>query len=670
MRPGERHQIGAPRGEDRIGLVGIGDVADRHRRQLGLVADLVGEWRLEHAAVDRLRIGPGLAGGDVDQIRPGFGKRARNLDCFVGRHAVVASPVGGRDAHRHRAVGGPRGAHRGEHLERIAKSISEAPAIIVVALVLQRGDEARQQIAVRGVELDHVEPRVHRHSDRGDELIADHFPIGAGQRAGCGIAFAPRDVACRDQWPIALGQRGVGRFPPKLGRSLGARMTQLEAHFGLTVGVRKIDDPAPRRDMIVRPHAGAAGADPTLGRDAGHFSEHQSGAAHRACAIMHQVKVARRSVDRRIGRHRRDDDAVFEAQVAHRKRGEHWWRGLRFSGRALPEAALDLAKPFGVAEAQILVADALAAGHQRISELPRLEVEIAVQCLEPFGRIARAVLKLQDFQAALGLIFLERLGQRQTRAIEHLGELDRIFERQFCARTDREMRGMRGVADQDDIAIAPSLASDAAEIEPRRRALQMRDIAEQWLAIEKARKDRLAPRDDRGLVHRVEPEPGPRRGRAFDDEGRAIGREAIGVGPDPPRIGLLEGESEGVELPGGAEPDEFVGALVDFDPERRRVEIADATVDAVGGDDQIVIGPGGGIGIAFMIIGDHHAKLFRARRQQVEQMLAADTDETVPRRAVALAADVHLDIVPMRETIADPRCGDGVVGVQIVDRLV
>ena len=75
---------------------------------------------------------------------------------------------------------------------------------------------------------------------------------------------------------------------------------------------------------------------------------------------------------------------------------------------ALPEPALDAFEPFAVAKAQILVADALAAGQQRISELQRLEMQVAVQRLEPFGRVARAVLELEDFEVPLRDIFVER----------------------------------------------------------------------------------------------------------------------------------------------------------------------------------------------------------------------------------------------------------------------
>ena len=124
----------------------------------------------------------------------------------------------------------------------------------------------------------------------------------------------------------------------------------------------------------------------------------------------------------------------------------------------------------GIAEAEIFVADPLASGEQRICELQRVEAEIAVQRLEPFGRVARAVLKLEHFERAFGLILLERLCQRQVGAVEHFGQLDRILQRELGARADREMRGVRGVAEQDQFVVRPAFAFDPAELEPRRAA--------------------------------------------------------------------------------------------------------------------------------------------------------------------------------------------------------
>jgi hypothetical protein len=96
------------------------------------------------------------------------------------------------------------------------------------------------------------------------------------------------------------------------------------------------------------------------------------------------------------------------------------------------------------------------------------------------------------------------------------------------------------------------------------------------MAVEIFREQLLAGRDRFGLVHPVEAEAAPRFFRTFDDEGRAVGSEAVGVRPDPAVLGLLEGEGESVEDLARAEPDELVRARVDVDSERVGVSVAKA----------------------------------------------------------------------------------------------
>jgi len=84
------------------------------------------------------------------------------------------------------------------------------------------------------------------------------------------------------------------------------------------------------------------------------------------------------------------------------------------------EPILGLAEPFGIAQAQVLVADALRAREQRIGELQRRHVEIPLDLLEPFEAVPRRRLQAQHFQPALGLIALEggghvRLGMQKFR---------------------------------------------------------------------------------------------------------------------------------------------------------------------------------------------------------------------------------------------------------------
>src|SRR5262249_25380019 len=79
----QRDEIGAPGGDDGVDLVGGRDRADAHRGERGLVADLIGERRLEHAAEDGLRVGDGLSGRHVDEIATSVRERARDLDGIV-----------------------------------------------------------------------------------------------------------------------------------------------------------------------------------------------------------------------------------------------------------------------------------------------------------------------------------------------------------------------------------------------------------------------------------------------------------------------------------------------------------------------------------------------------------------------------------------------------------
>ena len=170
MRPGQRTQIGAARRDDRIHMVGLRDVADGHRGDADLIADAVGKRRLEHPAVDRLGLDRGLPGGYVDQIHARLLERVRDHHRIVHGDAAI-HPVGGRDSHRHRLVRWPCSAHGAEHFERIAQSICQTATKFIRAVVGQRRDERRQQIAVRGMQLDHVEPCHFRMTRRADEGV-------------------------------------------------------------------------------------------------------------------------------------------------------------------------------------------------------------------------------------------------------------------------------------------------------------------------------------------------------------------------------------------------------------------------------------------------------------------------------------------------------------------
>src|SRR5437588_7765066 len=183
----------------------------------------------------------------------------------------------------------------------------------------------------------------------------------------------------------------------------------------------------------------------------------------------------------------------------------------------------------------------------------------------------------------------------------------------------------------------------------------MRRVRLERVAIEIPSKQLLAGRDRFLLAHAVETKAAPRLFRTFDDESRAVGREAVGVRPDPPVLGLLKREGEGVEHLRRAEPHELVRPDVDVDPERVRISVTEARIDAVRGDNEVVAAPLGVRRVAFGLKRQQNAKFARAVLQYFEQALAADADEAVPARRDRLTAKVDVDVVPMRELGGDDR---------------
>ena len=104
VRPRERAEIRPAGRDDRVDLIGLGDVADRYRGNAGLVANAIAEGRLEHPAVDRSGSRGRLARGDVDDVGSRGVKGARDLHRLSAVYAAL-DPIGGGDSDRHRTIG-------------------------------------------------------------------------------------------------------------------------------------------------------------------------------------------------------------------------------------------------------------------------------------------------------------------------------------------------------------------------------------------------------------------------------------------------------------------------------------------------------------------------------------------------------------------------------------
>ncbi len=217
-------------------------------------------------------------------------------------------------------------------------------------------------------------------------------PNGTGEGASSG------------QLPSRSGSSGSSQ--PRWVEPLGPAWPSCSAIFARRVGVHEVDDARPGRLVLVLVHPRAAGRDAPVRRDAGHLGEHQPRAALRARAEVDEVEVVRRAVAARVHRHRRDDDAVGQLQLAQPQRREHRRHGRRRAG-PLGEPGLDPLDVGAVAQAQVVVAEPLAAGQQAVGELLGLEAGVAGDVLEPLGAVARGVLQPQHLDPRARLVLRE-----------------------------------------------------------------------------------------------------------------------------------------------------------------------------------------------------------------------------------------------------------------------
>ncbi len=456
-------------------------------------------------------------------------------------------------------------------------------------------------------------------------------------------------------------------------------MSQLDRDLGGRACVHVVDDALPCRRVLRRIEPGAALRDPRIGRDAHHFGEHEAGAAVRAAAQVDEVEVVGRAVDARVLRHRRHDDAVLERHAAQRERREHRrHRGRRFR-RGSGEPALHPRDVGGIAQPQVLVRDALAARQQAVRELLGFERRVARDVLEPLGGIARGVLDLEDLERPRRLVLRERRLQVVGRT-ERARERDRILQRELGARTHGEVRGVRGVPQQDHrhgaaverIPVHPRPADDAREADPDRAATQVSRVRQQWMSVEPRREQPLAVRDALLLRHRGEPRRLPRRLGRLHDERRRVPVVLVRMRLEPAVRRLDESKRERREQLLRAQPDEPALPRVDVGRERVRVPGADPAVEAIGGQHDV----GAELARDGDVVGDVlleyllDAERLAARLQDFQQALAADAAEAVAAGGDRAALEVDVDVVPVVERSGDRVRSLGVGDREVAERLV
>ena len=115
---------------------------------------------------------------------------------------------------------------------------------------------------------------------------------------------------------------------------------------------------------------------------------------------------------------------------------------------------------------------------------------------------------------------------------------DRILHRQFGARADREVRGVRGIADEHARAVMPMPAFHSIEIQPR-RAAQMPRVGQQRRIAQIGREQVLAKCNRLVGIGLVQPVRGPGLLARLHDDGGEVLAELVGVNLKPSEFGLL-----------------------------------------------------------------------------------------------------------------------------------
>jgi len=340
----EQHEIGLTFGDDRVGLMRIGDHADGGGGNSRFRADARGEGNLEAGADGDFGVGSETARGDVDEVDAAGAKQAGEGDGFVGRPAAI-DPVGCGDSDEEREVSRPSAANCIDDLEQEVGAVFKAAAVGVGALVGERREELVEQIAVRGVDLDDVEScgvGALRGLGKGlnDGVDARLIEGLRGGVVGCewngaGGNWLPATVRGWNHMFSPCGGRGHG--------GLASGMGELNAG-AYALAVDEVDDAPEARDVAVLVDAEVVGCNAAFGDDGGSFKDDEASSTLGAAAEMNEMPIGGEAIVGRVLAHRGDADAVGKGdrsklkgrkeRMAHACVGLYVVLGLHFNGCA------------------------------------------------------------------------------------------------------------------------------------------------------------------------------------------------------------------------------------------------------------------------------------------------------------------------------------------------
>ena len=301
----------------------MNDQAHRHGTNIGLaphglrVRNLITILRLGDVGRNGFFGHPAAAAiDDVDAMR---------LELTRKRHGFGQRParlVDGRGSKEQRLARGPRLPYALDHLNGQAHAVLERTSVLIRPEVAGVGQELVDQVAVRAMNLQHVEACAVRTIGRASPEFDLLLNIRKRHFAGHAGPGAMRLCAWRNEFPLLAVidallrgiQRGTALPGDRVAR-LAARMTQLDADRGAE-GLHETGDALQGRDEVVLPQPGIPRRRAAARINLGGLHEHQSDAADRELAQMDEMEVVDATVVGAVSQHRRQRDPVLDRDVA------------------------------------------------------------------------------------------------------------------------------------------------------------------------------------------------------------------------------------------------------------------------------------------------------------------------------------------------------------------
>ena len=163
-------------------------------------------------------------------------ERLRQHDALVEIPAALG-PVGCGDARKQRHVAADHRANRIGNLDHNAYAVLKRTTVFVVAVIDERVEELRQQVAMRGMNLNHLETGLHRAPCGIAESVHNVVDLIHRKLARC-RQVAKWQLARRNRLPTTqLGRHitGVGANGETTRRALASGMIELNRRHSTSV---------------------------------------------------------------------------------------------------------------------------------------------------------------------------------------------------------------------------------------------------------------------------------------------------------------------------------------------------------------------------------------------------------------------------------------------------